>query len=98
VKFRIKTYPNLTHHLALNISILNHNQYSLAISFITWQLFSTLKLGRHEAMIITPLGIFRIKITFPFLSSVYYSLIRLYGEVNSVKNTTMNIWLNEGVY
>jgi len=21
-----------------------------------------------------------------------------YGEVNSVKNTTMNIWLNDGVY
>ena len=23
---------------------------------------------------------------------------RLYGEVNSVKNTTINIWLNDGVY
>jgi len=22
----------------------------------------------------------------------------LYGEVNSVKNTTINIWLNDGVY
>jgi len=22
----------------------------------------------------------------------------VYGEVNSVKNTTMNIWLNDGVY
>ena len=22
----------------------------------------------------------------------------IYGEVNSVKNTTINIWLNDGVY
>jgi len=26
------------------------------------------------------------------------SIYRLYGEVNSVKNTTINIWLNDGVY
>jgi len=25
-------------------------------------------------------------------------VFKLYGEVNSVKNTTMNIWLNDGVY
>ena len=24
--------------------------------------------------------------------------VELYGEVNSVKNTTINIWLNDGVY
>jgi len=24
--------------------------------------------------------------------------LELYGEVNSVKNTTINIWLNDGVY
>ena len=23
---------------------------------------------------------------------------KLYGEVNSIKNTTINIWLNDGVY
>ena len=23
---------------------------------------------------------------------------KLYGEVSSVKNTTINIWLNDGVY
>jgi len=23
---------------------------------------------------------------------------KVYGEVNSVKNTTINIWLNDGVY
>jgi len=22
----------------------------------------------------------------------------VYGEINSVKNTTINIWLNDGVY
>jgi len=22
----------------------------------------------------------------------------IYGEVNSVKNTTINVWLNDGVY
>jgi len=26
-----------------------------------------------------------------------YNMIQ-YGEVNSVKNTTINIWLNDGVY
>ena len=25
-------------------------------------------------------------------------VFKLYGEVNSVKNTTINIWLNDGVY
>jgi len=25
-------------------------------------------------------------------------VFKLYGKVNSVKNTTMNIWLNDGVY
>jgi len=25
-------------------------------------------------------------------------VIKLHGEVNSVKNTTINIWLNGGVY
>ena len=25
-------------------------------------------------------------------------VFKLYGEVNSVKNTTINIWLNGGVY
>jgi len=25
-------------------------------------------------------------------------VFKLYGEVNSVKNTTMSIWLNDGVY
>ena len=25
-------------------------------------------------------------------------VFKLYGEVNSVKNTTVNIWLNDGVY
>jgi len=25
-------------------------------------------------------------------------VFKLQGEVNSVKNTTMNIWLNDGVY
>jgi len=23
---------------------------------------------------------------------------KLYGKVNSVKNTTINIWLNDGIY
>jgi len=27
-----------------------------------------------------------------------YTTDTLYGEVNSVKNTTLNIWLNDGVY
>ena len=25
-------------------------------------------------------------------------MFKLYGEVNSIKNTTINIWLNDGVY
>jgi len=25
-------------------------------------------------------------------------VFKLYGEVNSVKNTTINIWLSDGVY
>ena len=25
-------------------------------------------------------------------------VFKLYGEVNSVKNTTINVWLNDGVY
>ena len=25
-------------------------------------------------------------------------VFKLYGEVDSVKNTTINIWLNDGVY
>jgi len=25
-------------------------------------------------------------------------VFKLYGEANSVKNTTINIWLNDGVY
>ena len=25
-------------------------------------------------------------------------VFKLYGDVNSVKNTTINIWLNDGVY
>jgi len=25
-------------------------------------------------------------------------VFKLYGEVNSVKNTTINMWLNDGVY
>jgi len=25
-------------------------------------------------------------------------VFKLYGEVNSVKNTTINIWLNDSVY
>ena len=25
-------------------------------------------------------------------------VFKLYGEINSVKNTTINIWLNDGVY
>ena len=25
-------------------------------------------------------------------------VFKLYGQVNSVKNTTINIWLNDGVY
>ena len=25
-------------------------------------------------------------------------MFKLYGEVNSVKNTAMNMWLNDGVY
>ena len=28
----------------------------------------------------------------------WYLVLQLYGEVNSVKNTTINIWLNEGIY
>ena len=28
----------------------------------------------------------------------YICTIRLYGEVNSFKNTTINIWLNDGAY
>jgi len=39
------------------------------------------------------------------LYSIWYSevchplcVFKLYGEVNSVKNTTINIWLNDGVY
>jgi len=27
-----------------------------------------------------------------------HCVFKLQGEVNSVKNTTMNIWLNDGVY
>jgi len=27
-----------------------------------------------------------------------YTKKNVYGEVNSVKNTTINIWLNDGVY
>ena len=27
-----------------------------------------------------------------------FCVFKLYGEVNSVKNTTVNIWLNDGVY
>ena len=26
------------------------------------------------------------------------TILRIYGEVNSVKSTTKNIWLNDGVY
>ena len=33
-------------------------------------------------------------------SEVYHPrcMFKLYAEVNSVKNTTINIWLNDGVY
>ena len=42
----------------------------------------------------------------PFYGHVVYflqmtseiSFVILYGELNSVKNTTINIWLNDGVY
>jgi len=27
-----------------------------------------------------------------------YTILVPYGEVNSVKNTTIHIWLNDGVY
>ena len=27
-----------------------------------------------------------------------YFVFKLYGEVNTVKNTTTNVWLNDGVY
>ena len=30
--------------------------------------------------------------------TVIFLTFKLYGEVNSVKNTTINIWLNDGVY
>jgi len=32
------------------------------------------------------------------LNDLYSTYIKQYGEVNSVKNTTINIWLNDGVY
>ena len=27
-----------------------------------------------------------------------FCVFKLYGEVNAVKNTTINVWLNDGVY
>ena len=33
-----------------------------------------------------------------FLHLPVFSLLTRYGEVNSVKNKTINIWLNDGVY
>jgi len=33
----------------------------------------------------------------PYTAFIYLICI-VYGEVDSVKNTTINIWLNDGVY
>ena len=33
-----------------------------------------------------------------YIPSVHNDIIIVYGEVNSVKNTTINVWLNDGVY
>ena len=30
--------------------------------------------------------------------SIKHTHTHIYGEVNSVKNATINIWLNDGVY
>jgi len=39
-------------------------------------------------------------LSLPHTSEVYHPrcVFKLYGEVNSVKNTTINIWLNYGIY
>jgi len=35
----------------------------------------------------------------PYLIILFqFYMVQPYGEVNSVKNTTINIWLNDGVY
>jgi len=31
------------------------------------------------------------------IKCLFWFSVQLYGEVNSVKNTTVNIWLNDGV-
>jgi len=69
---------------------------------IVWPLASIYKpIGVHLNCIYLVFLLF-----LPFYGHVVYflqmtseiSFVILYGELNSVKNTTINIWLNDGVY